>query len=819
MVPRVRRVCLALLAVAGLGTLPGCFGVTQNPSYFPYLLPTGDIIQTHAKPVGPGYYANFDPHACQVVVRPLNATNPVRTQHVLIATVLDANGNPRRDRRVEWMVEGVGHIIEVDESGFWPGRGYKVTDKYAVSYTDYCEHRITRGNCNPNDDFVVRPGQTWCVISSPVEGDTHVTAYAPGVFDWERGRVTVTCRWVDAAWRFPDPAVVPAGTEHVLTTRVFRHTDQQPLAGYRVRYRLLNDDPAAGFLPGRAAEAVAASDLSGNANVSLVQLAPKPGVNRIGIEVIRPPDPTAPSGTAIVLANGETAVEWLAPAISLNHLGPAFAGLGQEVPYTISVTNTGKVESRSLTVTNPVPQGLQYVRSTPPAVVAGNQLVWTLGRLPPGQAHTIQAVFKASALGTVTNCAAVVTEEGLRDEKCVTTQVTQAGLKVILSGPETGVVGRPVSFRVGIANPGGAPASNLVVRAAFDDGLRHESGNKSVEVKLALLNPGEQRDLQPLVLTPTKPGRQLVRVEAVAEGNLGDRAEQAVEIQEAQLKLGVAGPKKQYVGLPAEWEVRVSNPGKVPLTGVTVRNVLPPEVRFESSTEGGKPGTGEVVWEIGTLGAGEEKKVRVTTICAVPVGAAVNRATVTAEGGLSASGEAALEILGLAGLNLQLTDEGDPVEVGKRVTFRVKVTNTGSAPASGIELRLTLPPELQPVPDSARGPSASLITGQVVSFSKVESLPPKVTLEYTIEAQALRKGDVRTKAELRSEALEKGPVVGEQSTTIYEGRPPAEVRAAPVRAAVPVPLAPAEQGVPTRMPVGPSPPAPAPPPPPPPPPR
>ena len=54
--------CLKVLLAAGFGLLSGCFGVTQNPSYFPYLLPTGDIIQTHAKP-GFGYYANFDPHA------------------------------------------------------------------------------------------------------------------------------------------------------------------------------------------------------------------------------------------------------------------------------------------------------------------------------------------------------------------------------------------------------------------------------------------------------------------------------------------------------------------------------------------------------------------------------------------------------------------------------------------------------------------------------------------------------------------------------------------------------------------------------------
>src|SRR5919201_2077331 len=112
-----RRFCLMLLLAVGLlSPAAGCFGVSQNPSYFPHLLPTGDIIRTHAKPPGPSYFSDFDPHAVRLEVRPLESTNPVRTQHVLIATIYDESGKPRRHRRVEWMVEGVGNIVEVDES-------------------------------------------------------------------------------------------------------------------------------------------------------------------------------------------------------------------------------------------------------------------------------------------------------------------------------------------------------------------------------------------------------------------------------------------------------------------------------------------------------------------------------------------------------------------------------------------------------------------------------------------------------------------------------------------------------------------------------
>src|SRR5262245_61110619 len=261
---------LPFLLTAGLvSLLTGCFGVSQNPVHFPRLWPTGDIIRTHAKPKGCGYYTDFDKHACRIEVRPLESTNPVQTQHVLLATIYDEKGNPRRNRRVEWMLEGAGNIVEVDESGCFPGRGYKVSNKYAVSYTNYYEHKNTRGNTDPNDDFVVRPGQTWCVITSAVEGDTHVTVYAPGVANWDKGKVFVNCRWVDANWDFPQPAAGRSGTEQVFTTRIFRHTDKQPLAGYRVRYRVL-DGPPAVFRPGNQPEAVVVSDLAGNASVPLV---------------------------------------------------------------------------------------------------------------------------------------------------------------------------------------------------------------------------------------------------------------------------------------------------------------------------------------------------------------------------------------------------------------------------------------------------------------------------------------------------------------------------------------------------------------------
>ena len=57
---------------------------------------------------------------------------------------------------------------------------------------------------------------------------------APGIYNWEKNKVYATIRWVDAIWEFPQPAQARFGSEHVLTTRVYRATDKQPLGKPRL---------------------------------------------------------------------------------------------------------------------------------------------------------------------------------------------------------------------------------------------------------------------------------------------------------------------------------------------------------------------------------------------------------------------------------------------------------------------------------------------------------------------------------------------------------------------------------------------------------
>jgi uncharacterized repeat protein (TIGR01451 family) len=772
MASKGRRICLALLVAACMVALPGCFGVSSNPSYFPYLLPNCDIIQTHAKPISLGYFANFDRYAVDLQVRPIDQTNPVRTQYVVVATVRDDKGRPLRDRRIEWMLEGVGHIVEVDEDGCAPGRGYKVSDKYAVSYTDYHEHTFTRGNGNAADDFTIRPGQSWCVITSPIEGDSHVTVYAPGIFDWDKGRVFVSCKWVDANWIFPPGAIVPAGTPYALTTRVVRHTDKQPLANYRVRYTILDGDPSTVFTHTRTREATVASDLSGNASVTVLQTSLKPGLSHIAVEIIRPPDPTSPSGVAVSLARGDTTIEWVAPSINLNISGPPVAGVGSDLAYTTSIANGGKVESRSMTVTQPIPLGLAYVRSQPNAIVDNNQLIWTLGRLAPGQSFNLQAVYKAIQPGSVTCCSTLMTEEGIRDTQCVKTDIAETRLRLSLSGPPQGQVGVPFNYQINVVNDSPTQINNVVVEATFDKALQHADRATTMRLELGTLKPQENRPLPLLTLTPVDVGSFKTHVTAKADGGLTDTAEQVIGVLRAQLNVKLIGPPRKYVGWPADWEIRVTNEGDLPLSGVQVKNLLPPELSAQSWTDGGKPGTNEVAWDVGELKPREQRTLGIKTRCDKVVQGAISRVVATAAPNLTADDQVAVDVFGMPGLLLAVTGKDNPVQVGKANKYVITVTNTGTSPATQIDIKATLPKELQLVENGAKGPVPATVTGQVVTFGRVDALAPGAKLEYQIDAKAVGAGDVRFRVELRSASLTSGqPVVEEEATRIVEPIP------------------------------------------------
>ncbi|MGF1579684.1 MAG: hypothetical protein ACFCD0_10000 [Gemmataceae bacterium] len=584
------RRSVTILVTMGLFCLAGCAGHHGNPRYFPWYLAPGPIERSHAKPAGHGYYQNFDPYAVRLEVRPLNpAPVPVRTQHVIIATVVDAKGDPLRQRRVHWVVQGEGHIVEVDESGYLSDRGYTIDHKSAVSYTNYGYHNITRGNLDPKDDFQLRPGQTWCVVSSAAEGDCSISVVAPGIANWDKRKVVVTAKWVDATWIFPENATARFGSKHVFRTQVLRYTDKQPLANYQVRYKILDGPPALLISKqerGTSQETTVKTGLDGFGDVEIVQDQPSQGINRVSIEVVRPADPTKPGGVGIVLAKKIVSIEWLAPNITMNHTGPATADITETVTFTTTIANTGKVDSSPLSVKSQIPNGWRFVGSKPNANFNAptNEVIWTFGKLAAGQTISLETICEANRTGQFESCAVVETTEGLGAKKCTTTQITRGRLDLKVTGPEFGVVGEAATFQIQVANLGSGVARKVFVDAEFTDGLKSadpsQGGNK-VTAEYGTITPNQPLDALPLKLIPIRAGNQSVQITLRAEGLAPITKTINLPVRRPKLSVRIDGPPSRVVGRPAEWNITVANNGDVQLSNVVVRSQLPAGFEFE----------------------------------------------------------------------------------------------------------------------------------------------------------------------------------------------------------------------------------------------
>ena len=772
-----RKPWLVLILILGVAPL-GCFRA-YNPTYFPHWGYGGDIIRTHAKPAGRAYFKNFDPFACRIDLTPGRVTNPVNAQQVLIATVVDKDGKPRRSRRVEWILDGPGHIVEVDESGLFAGRGYKVDNTYAVSYTDYKEHTITRGNDDPRDDFTIYPGQTWCVVSCAIPGETVVTAYAPEVHDWRNGRITTRITWTDTQFDFPPPVISRLGGSAVLSTTVRRAGRNEPASGMKVRYRIVEGTPAAltsrsgagttAVLSGAGlteAEVLAGTD--GTAAVTVVQPTPQPGTTRVVIEVLKPDT----DGTPRVIGRRETTVEWAAADLTLDVVPPRVAAVGQDASVRLVIANTGKVESSAVTVRLELPDGVEFVRATPSQVVQeGRVITWNLPAIAGERQETVELVVRSAKRGNYPFTVVAQSVDGRSARRDSALQVDQAGVKLAVTVPDTVPLGGRVPARVTVTNTGAVPLDSATVWVSVDAGLAGTAGTNPIELAVGRIPAGEAKTVE-LPLAASRPGESRLRANVVADGGLSDRVESVVAVRKADMKVTISGPERLIVGAAATWEITVMNTGETPLQNLSVQASLSPALTLKATTAAtGSRLADQEHWTIDSLAPGERKVLKLQAVAEQMT----PRATVTVQAqagdhrtGPRATTQATVTVSGQPALVLALADPSSQVPVGRRGGVRITVSNRGNGPAENVEVALTVTPELKL--HGGRGPNGEVarVEGDSIRFPAVAQIPPGTSQGFIVEVEAVQTGSARIRVEARADHLLQ-PLRDEQPLQITRG--------------------------------------------------
>ncbi|MDW8244026.1 MAG: hypothetical protein RMJ88_12515 [Thermogemmata sp.] len=771
----------------GLALILSASGCSYNPSYFPYLLPGGPVVQHHAKPAGRGYFHNYDPKAYKVEISPGDQIQaPLGAAIVLVGTVFDKDGQPRRSRRIEWILEGVGTIVEADESGFYPGRGYKVNNHYAVTYTNYRTHTITRGNDDPADDVVIAPGQTFCVVSSSVPGETIVTAYAPEVFSWSNSRASVRIIWGEGRIQFPPPAVVRWGGEWILTTRFIPTDERDSAAHYRVRYRLL-DGPAAELIP-RGGSGTAASrsgqggreaevyvDAEGQAAVRLIQTQPQPGKNRIAIEIVQLPNVSGGEGQ--VIARRETTVEWAAPDVGLTVQLPRTAGVEAPFPAKVVLDNTGAVDSQEIDVRVRLSGELSLAWSEPPPrrIEADNTLVFVLPPVPARGRQELQLRLIGKQKGTAQLHVQARSADGLQAVQHKTVELEAGRLHAVLEAPSLVFQGERFQMRLAATNAGAAPIDNATAWIDTDAGLISTSATRPLELTIGRLEPGQTRTLD-VSLQAQQTGQWQIRATVTADGQLSVTAPAAmVEVRSARAMVSIQLPPMIYLQQECVAAVTVSNRGELPLTNGLLRLLVPAELGVVTADNGGRVVASGVEWELTELAPsaqrtfslrlrGERLSERATLTALFLADAGPGRRLASAP--LQARTDANIAIIGVPALVLELAAPTGVLPLGQRLSYQIRVKNVGTLAARDVAPRLVLSDHFRLL--QGVGPGGSVASndtpGQII-FPPVAELSPGATAVFRLDVETTRPGTGRIRAEVRAQHLQR-PLVEEQPATI-----------------------------------------------------
>ena len=554
--------CRLWCIAAVLAVVSGCASC-----HLPRIDPTGEHVfapepvtpqsPAYQTPVNAGDYHNVAGGSAEgsdafVTLTPTDHVAQVGSEVILVAGVGGADRLLYAHRRLEWTISpgSVGQFTDIAKTD-WADRllgdnnpHQIATGTYAVGSTGHTYDRLTRGTPDPADDVYVTSGQGWVSLTSPVEGDSVVTVVAPQVPSWEARHKTAVIHWLDVNWRFPPPAINPAGTKHTFTTTVTKHTTQSPSEGWLVRYSIVSGPPA-GFLPDLATSIEVPTNAAGQASAEIAQKTPANGTNQINIEVIRPGNLPGADGKKLIIGRGATMKTWTAAVLQVKNSGPAMAAVGSALTYRIDVSNPGGLPAKDVQISNPVPDGLSYVGSNPPAEAVENVLRWRLGDLGVGQRRAIEVNFRAAKEGSVVNCVDAIAAGGLKVSDCATTTVaaTPAGapgagaaggvgpgaagaaagtspIELRISEPPPTPVGNEAKFLITITNRSAQPSERLTLYDAFDPGLQYKNVTQKnhIDADLGILAPNEPLQV-PLAFKVTQAGQLFHTVKVLGAGN------------------------------------------------------------------------------------------------------------------------------------------------------------------------------------------------------------------------------------------------------------------------------------------------------------
>ncbi len=338
----------------------------------------------------------------------------------------------------------------------------------------------------------------------------------------------------------------------------------------------------------------------------------------------------------------------------------------------------------------------------------------------------------------------------------------QPELILVKSAPAEAGLCAPFELKLVYRNVGSVPATQVRLVDPLPDGLKTTAGESEITIDVGTLRPGQGREVRiPVLATRAGLFINVARL-TCAEGNPVE-ATAATAVHAAVLKLDCSAPAQVLAGRPLTVCLTVHNAGDGSEGKAVATLPVPDGATVVSSTEGGTAANGVVTWEIGELAPGASREV-CATFSRRELGPVNFAPSVRGACGPAVTGACASRVNGIAAILLEVIDLEDPIEVGKEVTYEIRVTNQGSATGTNVHLRCTLPASQQFV--SGTGPTPVKAEGNTLTMDVLPSLEVKTVSTWRVVVKALAEDDARFQVELHSDQFER-PIRENESTQQY----------------------------------------------------
>jgi len=329
--------------------------------------------------------------------------------------------------------------------------------------------------------------------------------------------------------------------------------------------------------------------------------------------------------------------------VTIAKTGPASVIAGQNVVYTVTVTNNGPSSASAVNVADPTPGGLTFVSNSGGCTSA---YPCALGTMTNGQTVTITSTYSTSpsSTGSITNTATVSSTTadpaaGNNSGTKTTTVTASADLSITKSGPASSSAGSPLVYTITVTNNGPSDAAAVSVADPTPAGTSFVSNNGACitpfPCSLGTMTPGQTKSITSTFTTPANfTGTSVANTVTVSSSTTPDpsaannsaTATTAFGAASADLAVTKSGPSTAANGSTAAYTITVVNNGPATATNVVLNDPAPAGLTFSVATP---PCITGFPCALGTLTAGQSVTITASYTVTATSGSVTNTALVS----------------------------------------------------------------------------------------------------------------------------------------------------------------------------------------------